>query len=147
MNIIIWILIVIGILIFSVGLTIITFIVITKIKDNLKIKKKLPKDKKQVSEYIKANDKFFLSKPLENIDKKEVEEDDRRRFDKIREFEKLRRVATNERRDDRKRESNNYYERDAELQRRELLQNKPDSIPPGHFRDVAKERRKLKLDD
>lgn len=62
---------------------------------NRKMKKGLPKDKKELSEYLKQDD---ASKVMANpghakqYDIKEVEENDRREFESYREFEKLRRI-------------------------------------------------------
>lgn len=68
------------------------YLVFTKMKD-WKIKRKIPKDKKLVKDYIETNKEFFKSPPKEIIDIKEVEDNDRRRNDRFREFEKLRRLA------------------------------------------------------
>lgn len=58
------------------------------------IKRKLPKDKKEISEYIKVNQDFFKTRKKEIQDIKEVEENERRKQQQFREFEKLRRFAT-----------------------------------------------------
>lgn len=52
---------------------------------------KLPKDKKLVSEYINQNKQYFMDGGKETINEKEEEHNERRKFARTREFEKLRR--------------------------------------------------------
>lgn len=64
---------------------------------NRKLKKLLPsKDKKEISRWLEQEDvKKALLNPgnVKISDKKEAEEDERERFNKYREFEKLRRIS------------------------------------------------------
>lgn len=92
------------------------------------IKRKLPKDKKGISEYIELNEDFFKSKK-QHIDKKEVEEDERRKREHFREFEKLRRLAG-------KTEKGRSNDSDTtgrnESEGRQLLQDEPLKDNPGN---------------
>lgn len=60
---------------------------------NLWAKRKIPKDKSKIGEYIANNPEIFKTGKKDEIDEKEVEENDRREFERTRRFERLRRKA------------------------------------------------------
>ena len=82
--------------ILGVFLSAITYFIISWLQ-NRKLKKMLPTaDKKEISKWLKQEDtkKVLLNPGNVNItDTKEAEQDERERFDKYREFEKLRRIS------------------------------------------------------
>jgi hypothetical protein len=82
--------------ILGVFLSAITYFIFSWIQ-NRKLKKMLPtKDKKEISKWLKQEDtkKVLLNPGNVNItDTKEAEQNERERFDKYREFEKLRRIS------------------------------------------------------
>lgn len=108
-------------LIGSVFLAGLFFFLVTKIGDFIK-QRKIPKDKKQVSLFLASNkDLFKLPQKAQEIDKKEVEENERLKSAKFREFEKLRSIRATSTGNSKQRSNHKFYEGNGELQKRELL--------------------------
>lgn len=116
---------------------------------DLWIKRGIPSKRPRVADYIKENpekfDKTNPGKALEN-DIKEVHEDERNRNAKYREFEKLRREELKGRNPG-ERQPNNSTQGSEQPARRELLQNKPTSIPNSNLTGNKPAKRSVKLDD
>jgi hypothetical protein len=91
-SIILYLLVPLGAIILGFILVAFPYLLYNLIKDML-IKRKIPKDKKKLKEYLEKNSEFFKYPPQEKISRKEVEEDEQKRFKRFREFEKLRRTA------------------------------------------------------
>jgi hypothetical protein len=125
----------------------IIYSIITGAWDFLKIKRKLPKDKKKVSEYVKANKEFFKSEKIEEYTRKEEQEDDKRRFEKFREFEKLRRTGFSKTGNSGKGTSIKPNDSNPELQRRGVLQNEPNPINDEPSRREQNIEREVRLDN
>lgn len=144
-----WLLIIasVGSLITGAILFAVLYTIITGAWDFLKIKRKLPKDKKKVSEYVKVNKEFFKSEKIEEYTRKEEQEDDKRRFEKFREFEKLRRTGFSKTGNSGKRPDNKPNERHSELQGRSVLQNEPNPITNEPSRREQNIEREVRLDN
>lgn len=108
----------------------------------IKARRKL-KDKKKVSRWVEENQEFFKSKKVPEQSKKEVENDERRRAEKFREFEKLRRIAGLEATDTGKGQHNIDPKRSTELQGRRVLQD--ESSPRAS--NIEGDQRRVKLDE
>lgn len=131
-----------------VGIVIIALIFgLANVKDLLTIKKKLPKDKKLLSQYIKDNGEFFKSSNTPIKTRKEVEEDEYRKSLKFREFEKLRRMEETNSGIRGKRPDNSPVKGNTELQGRNIFPNESSSINPSFRPNSQSSRRTIKLDD
>lgn len=119
------------------------------LRDLFSLKRGIPRNKKKVSEFIKNNpEKFGNSDPgvPSEKDKREVEEDERRRADKYREFEKLRQDEFRARVGNGK-NSECDNEGVEELRGNPVL---PNGLDPGikdNERGTNENRRRVKLDD
>lgn len=129
-----------GMVLFAIGYFITTFFM------DLKIKRKIPKDRAKVTEYINANKDFFKSAPIEEMIEKEVQDNERNRQNKFREFEKLRRLADSPNGFGKKGSNLAIPSGKGELQGRELLQDKPGSTPNRIESANVGSKRRIKLD-
>lgn len=88
-----WIFTPIVVIIFSVVFSFLVFFIFAWLRDKLFIKRKIPKSKEKVSEFIKDNKELLANPGKSQINKKEEEEKNvKRRRAKYREFDKLRRL-------------------------------------------------------
>lgn len=147
MSIWIWILFLVGSLIVGAVLTAFIYLTINFVKDFMRRKAMgLPKDKKKVSEFIKLNEKEFLTKEPTKISEKEAQENERRKREQFREFEKLRRLGNSKEDSPRKRESNNDSKGDAKLQSGKLFPDEFDKYPARAYPGYDDSKREIRLD-
>lgn len=83
-------LVVVGAIIAGILVAVIFFGLVHVFKTKIQTRK-IPKKKSEVSKFIKENPQVFDTPGNVKIDEKEVEEDDRREFERFRQFERLRR--------------------------------------------------------
>lgn len=134
-----WLIAVVVALLGASILSALLFLLLTWMYDIIKIKRKIPK-KENIGEYVKINKEFFKDGGKNQSSKKEVEEDERRSYEKFREYEKLRRIGVTQGGVSGKGKSTNSIQRIAESERRSILQNEPSPEPTAV-------KRKLKLGD
>lgn len=116
---------------------------------DLWVKRGIPSKRPKVAEYIKENpEKFEKTNPGKASEKdiKEVQEDERNRHEQYREFEKLRREELKGRTSG-ERQPNSSTSGSKQSERRELLQDKPTSIPNSNSSGSTPIKRRIKLDD
>lgn len=124
-----------------------TYLFFTFLMDKLIFKRGIPKKKALVSQHIKDNKEKYLSpgNPNEITDTKEVIDDERRRKEKFREFDKLRneyfRATTG-----RATENNRDVEGSVQLPTRELLQNDANTDTTRNTNRPTDNRRSVRLE-
>lgn len=106
MNVWYFVLIPIAVLIGGFILIYFFFMIGSKLKDIL-LFRKIPKDKKEVSVYIKQNKEFFADGGKVSINEMEVKQQDERDRKRFREFEKLRQYDREQRRNNKQPAGNN----------------------------------------